>query len=190
MAIGTYSELKTAIANWLHRSDLTSTIPDFIALAESRLRHDIRCRAMEQSATGSLSATTVAFPTRFVEARRVMLNGDPLHYLDPGVWEQQEYRRYGAFTILAQNFVFPRATGDYQIDYYQAFAPLSGASDTNWVLTNHPDIYLYSSLVEAALFLHEDPSLWDAKYTAAKDKLKRAEWLFGGPLQIRPQVVV
>jgi hypothetical protein len=33
MSITTYSELKTSIANWLDRSDLTSVIPDFIMLA-------------------------------------------------------------------------------------------------------------------------------------------------------------
>ena len=31
MAISTYAELKTSIANWLDRSDLTDVIPDFIA---------------------------------------------------------------------------------------------------------------------------------------------------------------
>ena len=31
MAITTYSELKTAVGNWLNRDDLTSVIPDFIA---------------------------------------------------------------------------------------------------------------------------------------------------------------
>ena len=30
MAISTYSDLKTAIANFLARDDLTSVIPDFI----------------------------------------------------------------------------------------------------------------------------------------------------------------
>jgi hypothetical protein len=34
MAITTYSELKTAVADWLNRADLTSVIPDFIALAK------------------------------------------------------------------------------------------------------------------------------------------------------------
>jgi hypothetical protein len=34
MSITTYSELQTAVANWLKRSDLTATIPDFIRLAK------------------------------------------------------------------------------------------------------------------------------------------------------------
>lgn len=47
MAITTYATLKTAVANWLSRSDLTSRIPEGIALAENRLAQDLRVRAME-----------------------------------------------------------------------------------------------------------------------------------------------
>ena len=39
MAIGTYAELKTAIANFLARDDLTDRIPEFISLAEARMSH-------------------------------------------------------------------------------------------------------------------------------------------------------
>lgn len=41
MAISTYAELKSAVADWLHRSDLDGVIPDFVALAEDRLRADL-----------------------------------------------------------------------------------------------------------------------------------------------------
>ena len=42
MSITTYAELKTAIASWLNRDDLTSVIPDFIALTEAALNRDLR----------------------------------------------------------------------------------------------------------------------------------------------------
>ncbi len=47
MAISNYSELKAAIADWLNRSDLTDSIPDFIALAETRHKRDFKIRRME-----------------------------------------------------------------------------------------------------------------------------------------------
>ena len=49
MAIGQFSELKTAIANWLERGDLTSRIPEFVQLAEDRIGRELRVRAMEAS---------------------------------------------------------------------------------------------------------------------------------------------
>ena len=36
MALNSYSALKTSIANWLNRSDLTSEIEDFIVLNRKR----------------------------------------------------------------------------------------------------------------------------------------------------------
>lgn len=60
MTISTYAELQTSVASWLHRADLTSQIPDFITLAESKLNRKLRLRAQETTATGTVSAT-VAF---------------------------------------------------------------------------------------------------------------------------------
>ena len=51
MALGTYTELKDAIADWLDRSDLTARIPDFIALAEARINRERRIRPMEVRST-------------------------------------------------------------------------------------------------------------------------------------------
>ena len=50
MAITTYTELQSSVANWLDsRTDLTTRITEFIALAEDAMALDkrVRCRAME-----------------------------------------------------------------------------------------------------------------------------------------------
>jgi len=39
MALTTYTELKSSLADWLNRSDLTSVIPDFISLAEAQMEY-------------------------------------------------------------------------------------------------------------------------------------------------------
>ena len=65
MAIGTFDELKTAVANWLGRDDLTDRIPEFIALAEGRMNRTIFARAQEVRATATLTAEDAytALPT-------------------------------------------------------------------------------------------------------------------------------
>ena len=55
MAITTYVELQAAAANWLVRADLTTRIPEFIALAEARLNRTLRARLAEVEV--SLSST-------------------------------------------------------------------------------------------------------------------------------------
>lgn len=38
MSLGNYSDLKTSVSTWLNRDDLAAQVPDFIALAETRLK--------------------------------------------------------------------------------------------------------------------------------------------------------
>ena len=142
MAIGTYGQLKTAIASWLKRSDLTDIIPDFIGLAESNIRRDVRCRAMEQIATGTLAARTLALPTRFLEARNVALNGYPQKYITPQEYADQTDWDAGNYTVKGELFYFQSSTATYSIDYWQSFAPFADEGDTNWLLTNAPEVYL------------------------------------------------
>ncbi len=46
MALTTYNELKTSVGDWLNRTDLTTVIPDFIALAEAQIERQLRTRQM------------------------------------------------------------------------------------------------------------------------------------------------
>ena len=79
MAIGTYSELQTAIGNWLGRDDLTDRIPEFIDLAEARLSRELETREQEKRATVTTTANDqyIALPTGLREIRHVQLNTSP-----------------------------------------------------------------------------------------------------------------
>ena len=54
MAIGTYAELQTAVANWLDRGDLTERIKEFIGLAEARMNRVLRLQLMVNVDTTTL----------------------------------------------------------------------------------------------------------------------------------------
>ena len=71
MAFTSYTTLKSTIADYLARSDLTSQIPDFITLAENRLRRDLRIRQMLKYVTTNTVAGdgTVALPSDFLAMR-------------------------------------------------------------------------------------------------------------------------
>ena len=53
MALTTYALLKTTIANYLNRTDLTSYLGDFITLTESRLNRELRVREMVNTDTST-----------------------------------------------------------------------------------------------------------------------------------------
>jgi hypothetical protein len=181
MAISTFAELKTAIASWLNRTDLTATIPDFVALAEADIRRDVRVQAMESVASGTLTGETLAHPTRYIEARRLTVGGYVYEYMLPADYteavrlDSQEY----AYTSIGSNlYILNGASGDaYTLTYWAGFAPFSASSDTNWLLTNAPDVYLFGSLRYASVFMNDDGGLTRhlAMYLAAAKRVSSQE---------------
>lgn len=176
---GTYGGLKASIASWLKRSDLTSTIPDFVALAEARIARDLRIR--KQVVTTTLTTTAgvqyVTLPSDFLEAENLTVNTTPPRAISVVTPELLDVK-YPANTwtgvpavycLLGDQLQFgptPDAAYPISLAYYQRFTALSGDSDTNWLLTNHPSIYLFAALSEAEPFLMNDPraTTWEAKY--------------------------
>jgi hypothetical protein len=175
MAINTYGTLKTAVATWLNRADLTSYIPDLIALAEQRINYGsdgqyisqpLRVPAMQARATGTITSGAISYPTRFLEPIRIVATSGttswPLDYVAPPAFTtaSNSSGTPSVYTLL-NNEIQTAGTGSYAytLDYYQAFAALSSDSDTNWLLTNAPGIYLYATLIEAAPFLGDSQTM-------------------------------
>ena len=70
MALSTYTELKSSIANFLNRSDLTTEIQDdFIKLVEADMNAKLRIRQMEQNDDVTINAELVTVPTGFIAVR-------------------------------------------------------------------------------------------------------------------------
>ena len=73
MSLSTYSELKTSVANYLNRDDLTSLIPTFIQLTETRLNRELRVRANMVRAETTTTASTAFYnlPSDLIELRNI-----------------------------------------------------------------------------------------------------------------------
>ena len=174
MAIGTYSELQTAVANWLDRDDLTDRIPEFIALAEARFNRVLRLRSMEAKYTADTVAgqRNLALPTGYIQMRNFQVNSSPLttlSYVTPEIYD----RLWGGstsgtpkfYTILANEISFgptPATVMEVEMLFYKKFDNLSSSTTTNWLIINAPDIYLYGSMLEAEPFIMNDErvQLW------------------------------
>lgn len=172
MAITTYSELKTAIANWLNRDDLTSVIPDFIALAETDFNRKLRTRQMIVRATATLADQYISLPSDFLEIDGyIQLNSSPPRKLTPVSPEQMqiERRRKGdvpgipdTFTVIGDALevnATPNQSFEIEMAYFQKVPALSATNTSNWLLQKHPDLYLYGALMQAANYIWEDERL-------------------------------
>ena len=181
MAFTSYSDLKTTVANYLARSDLTSVIPDFIRLAEERLRRDLRTRQMLIVATASTTGgdSTVGLPTDFLEMRDIHLNTTPvttLRYKAPNSFYAEsrvtESGKPVDYTILGAEIQLapvPDTAYTLQMLYYGKPTLLSDTNSSNVFLANYPDALLYASLAEAEPYLMNDARVqtWAALYDRA-----------------------
>jgi len=162
MTLSTYADLKSAVADWLERSDLAGRIPDFISLAESRLNRLFRGRMSEVNTVLAASAgvRTVALPGGYSEPVSLRLAGcvDPLRFVDPTLMEvRTDAGQPKYWTIDGGSLVFERPTDKayaVTLRHLRKFA-LSDAEPSNPILADYPDLYLFGALLEAAPFLRD-----------------------------------
>lgn len=180
MALSNYTDLQAAVANHLHRNDLTAIIPDLIALAESRIARTVRVCAMENRATGTSSGQTIALPDGFLELRslQIVVGGDTksLSYIAPERVGSAEGEPQ-SYSIIGDNiYLYPYGSYSYVLTYYKKFDPLA-TSSTNWLLTNAPEIYLYGTLVEATPYVMDDARLatYSQLFSSAVIDLERSD---------------
>ena len=196
MAITTYAELKTAMADWLLRDDLESVIPSFIALAEADLQRKVRHWRMEKRSTAEIDTQYSAIPAYFVETVRFYVtSGDtqPLELISQAELLDRKRKNMNTsgkpmfYALTAGEIeVYPAPDATYTAElYYIARIPaLSDSNTTNWLLDSYRDAYLYGALIHSAPYLKEDARIqtWAALYQNAVDAIntESEKGKFGG----------
>ena len=189
MALSTYTELKTSVADWLNRSDLTTAIPDFISLAEAQIERTLRTRQMIVRANASFDAQYGAVPSDFLETKSLKLTSTnpqtPLQFLSSDALDNEmtNYTASGKpkfFGIVGGQFRIvptPDATYTTELTYYAKLTKLSSSVASNWHLASSPDIYLYGSLLQAAPYLQDDARIqtWATLYERALNDSQTAD---------------
>lgn len=151
-----YTELKTAISDWMHRNDLASNADVFISMAEARANRNLRSNYMERSGTaignpeplpvgwlGFKSVRSIgagySVPLEYASSQKIsaLAGGIPVYY-----------------TIKAGLVEFiPAAPGStIEWTFYESIPALSATNLTNWLIDRHPDYYLMSCLQLAGAY--------------------------------------
>lgn len=176
MAIDSYSGLKSAVEDWLLRDDLGDTVEDFIHNAEQALNRDRRVRRIIRQ-TFSVDSESESLPSGFVELEALYHDGPTYHnrieIVSPDMLSEVKRRRDGghddtdgvpthASIIGGDTLRFaptPDDEYDLQLVWWEGVPHLSDSKQTNWLIDDHSDIYLYASLVESAPYLHDEERL-------------------------------
>ena len=186
MTISTYDELKAAIADFLNRDDLASTIPAFIHLAEAQINRDVRHWQMEKRSSATFNERYEALPVDWLETVRVSISGKK----QLGLMSQAkmmdmressnntagEPRYYAVSSSQLELYPTPDGNYDAMLIYIAKIDALSDSNTSNWLLQDAPDVYLYGALLHSAPFLADDGrmAVWQTLYANAVAALNRA----------------
>lgn len=195
MALGTATELKAAIGTWMQADDLGDRANDFISLAEARFNRDLRTRAMETDlASTALVDGAVSLPTGFLAFKEVRNVGDANYTLQPKPLEwicAQDTAATGGprfFAVTGSQIVCWPAAGSIRGTYFTAIPSLTSEA-SNWLLTAHPDLYLFACLEEGAILTDDQRGqLWGSRAAALIRQIQaRDDWdaFDGGVLAVR-----
>jgi len=187
MAITTYSELKTSVADFLNRDDLTSVIADFIALGEAQMNRDLRHYSMIKRSVAEIDTRYSSLPSDFLEPIRLHIDDSYQTRLElTSLDDMLQLRNNTAnatgkpqyYAIVGDSIeVYPTPDADYNTElmYYAKIDALSDSNTSNWVLSSHPDAYLYGSLMQSAPYLKDDNRLtvWASLYAGIISSINR-----------------
>ncbi len=200
----TLSQLKTSVDNWLARDDVAvsgADFPQILLIAESNIARDVRLAVQEASTTLTFTGRSVDLPADFLEVRNPFIDDNvrKFEYKTPqAIREARSWNdgRVGAFYTLEgspdPNFpttqddrvkmviASPASSSsplDVDVNYYRRIPALVNDTDTNWLLQNHYDIYLYATLRAACEYIQEDilEDRYQGKYDLAIEKQQKHE---------------
>jgi hypothetical protein len=164
-----YGELKASLADYMYgRKDLAARIPGFVMLAERRIFRRLRVRQNQLTDTGTTTGT-ITLPEGYIETKLLTVGGYPLERVTDMELEslqitlpetnarQRAYQRVGATLEL---WPPPGEATAYIHQYFRSYAgTLSAEDDTNPILTEFPELYLYGSMMEYMPFAAKDQRL-------------------------------
>lgn len=186
MPITNYAELKSAVADYLNRLDVDAQIATFVQLHEAKVNRELRVPQMMVRAEATSDAEYIPVPSDFLQDYSLKLESAVPHadltYIaqsDAKLYKAQGLTQTLYYTIVGNSFELiadPPENVDVELIYYARIPALSDSNTTNWLLTSHPDLYLYGTLLETVPYLKDDERLqtWFGARQQAMDALALA----------------
>lgn len=181
----TYAGLKAEVADLYPRADIGSGVDNYIARAEAEFNRVLRLPQMITTNPAlAASARFTTLPTGFLEMQRVQLNqGGRRTRLD---FIGEEYapkitdgrtgtpRWWNVIGTQLELLPAPGASVSLDISYWAEVTTIIDGP-ANFLLTSHPDLYLYRTLLEAAIARGDDKRVtrYTPLYTNALTAVQR-----------------
>lgn len=170
MALDTYANLQTAIANWLWREGETATeaaIPDMITMAEAHFNRVLKVSDMDAVDTSLAVTAGVAtkpsglrsiLSVRETGTTRARITHLPIDSIE--ALEDSTTGSLAHYDIVGSSIIFyPQVTTTVRLRYRTEIPALADDNTSNWLLAKHPDAYLWTSLAMGESYGMNDPRI-------------------------------
>jgi hypothetical protein len=159
VGLANYADLTTEFGVWIeNRPTLSARLPAFVAMCEAKMNRLLRVRQMIARASISASSELLAVPADFLALKSMRLtagDGWELEVITP----EDQRDRMGqssdpgepqAVAVEGGAFAFwpPQSSATAAEAVYYQQIPGLVANGTNWLMTSHPDAYLYGVVAE------------------------------------------
>lgn len=165
--IETYDGLIAYVTEHLELdADTVAQLPTMLRLAEARI--DRLCMVPERETTVSLATVagtqSVSVPTDYrhmTNARLVSATGHPLELVTQGYLHDQYSNLSGVPVVYALSSgsillgPVPDAAYTLSLSYLSKLANLSPTNQTNWLLSENPDVYKFALLFQVSTWLED-----------------------------------
>lgn len=191
-AIVDYDSLQQAIAEELNRSDLSAKIPLFIQMFEKAYNKDPRGRIQDSVviSTADIAEDLTPVPADYIQMQNLRIPAsvcqvDGLQLLTSQQvgWFRERYNVAGEplyYAIIGGRLrllPIPDQQYTFEMEYFAKLPTLSETNETNWLLNDHPDIYMYGALMHAEPYLKNDERIatWGKLYGDLMESLNTTD---------------
>lgn len=181
-AIANYGELRAALSDHIGHRNVSAVLPRLVQMAESYLNRELRTRYQITYATLTLASGVANLPADFLEMAHLYgLNGFQ-YRSGPLSTSRSLPTQYSRYSVDGTKIYIDGFSGDRDIAYFAKLPTLTASPNTNWLLVNYPEVYLYAVGLEAAKYL-KDADLLTISKALLEDSLRsvrvdddRARW--------------
>ena len=195
----TYSELKTAIQDYLQNSETTfvNDLPTIIKQAEERILKLVRLPVFRKNVQGNLTDGNqyLSTPTDFMDTFSLAtISSNTYNYLIrsdvsfireayPTSTTKGEPKHYALFDNSTY-IIGPTPNADFNVELHYFYRPASitagSDSGTTWLSTNAINVLLYGCLLEGYTYMKGDADLMNLYKTRYDEALARLKILAEG----------
>jgi len=160
-----FADFKSQIMEWINRQDFSDVlVTSFVRMAESKLNQELRVALMIQMDDGIITSRCAQLPDDWLAMDLVRVANEngadgfltARYKARDEFFNQRDTHTWMYYTMVGATIFFggtpdPIDGTEYKIAYYGE-VPVFSDTQTSWVYTKHPNLFLSAAMMHA--FLH------------------------------------